>query len=45
MDVRASYAAGTWTRLQRVRTAVDPHGLFLANHAVPPLGGNSVPGS
>jgi hypothetical protein len=34
-DASAAYSAPAWERLRAVRTAVDPHGLFVANHPVP----------
>ncbi len=37
VDVSASYPAGTWRQLAGIRSAVDPKGVFLANHPVPRL--------
>jgi FAD/FMN-containing dehydrogenase len=37
VDVRAGYDADTWTQLKGIRSAVDPDGVFLANHPVPRL--------
>ncbi|MCW2829340.1 MAG: linked oxidase domain protein, partial [Aeromicrobium sp.] len=37
VDVSEGYRAEAWTRLRGVRSAVDPHGLFAANHPVPGL--------
>jgi hypothetical protein len=37
VDVSAGYPPEVWTRLKGVRSAVDPHGLFVANHPVPRL--------
>jgi len=35
VDPRAAYGADAWARLCAIRAAVDPDGVFLANHAVP----------
>ena len=35
VDPRTGYDADAWTRLQAIRAAVDPAGVFLANHEVP----------
>jgi FAD/FMN-containing dehydrogenase len=43
VDVRRSFPAETWQRLKAVRSAVDPHGLLLANHPVPRLYENGLP--
>jgi FAD/FMN-containing dehydrogenase len=37
VDPRAAYGDSTWLQLKAIRSAVDPHGVFLANHAVPRL--------
>jgi hypothetical protein len=37
VDTRSAYAAGSWRQLTGIRSAVDPHGLFVANHPVPRL--------
>jgi FAD/FMN-containing dehydrogenase len=37
VDPRAAYAEGVWTQLKGIRSAVDPHGMFAANHPVPRL--------
>ena len=37
VDPRAAYADGVWTQLTGIRSAVDPHGIFVANHPVPRL--------
>jgi FAD/FMN-containing dehydrogenase len=37
VDTRAAYATGRWAQLAGIRSAVDPHGVFLANHRVPRL--------
>ena len=37
VDTRSAYAASTWRQLTGIRSAVDPHGTFLANHPVPRL--------
>ena len=43
VDVRASYPAETWRQLAGIRSAVDPQGVFLANHPVPRLYENGLP--
>jgi FAD/FMN-containing dehydrogenase len=43
VDVRAGYTPDNWTQLKAIRTAVDPHGVFLANHVVPRLYENGRP--
>jgi FAD/FMN-containing dehydrogenase len=43
VDVRASYPADTWRQLAGIRSAVDPQGIFLANHPVPRLYEDGVP--
>jgi hypothetical protein len=37
VDPKAGYEAGHWTQLRAIRSAVDPDGVFQANHAVPRL--------
>jgi FAD/FMN-containing dehydrogenase len=37
VDPRAAYDEGVWTQLKGIRSAVDPHGMFAANHPVPRL--------
>jgi hypothetical protein len=37
VDTRAAYEASAWRQLTGIRSAVDPHGTFLANHPVPRL--------
>src|SRR6478735_4353113 len=37
VDTRAAYSADVWTQLTGIRSAVDPHGVFAANHPVPRL--------
>jgi FAD/FMN-containing dehydrogenase len=37
VDPRAAYGADVWTQLTGIRSAVDPHGVFAANHPVPRL--------
>ncbi len=37
VDVSASFPADTWRQLAGIRSAVDPHGVFVANHPVPRL--------
>ena len=39
VDTSTAFPADTWARLRAVRAAVDPTGLFVANHAVPVGGG------
>lgn len=38
LDPSTAFADGAWDRLCSVRSAVDPGGVFAANHGVPPLG-------
>ena len=35
-DPSAGYDPQIWNRLREIRAAVDPNGLFVANHPVPP---------
>ena len=37
VDTRTAYPTESWTQLKGIRSAVDPHGIFTANHAVPRL--------
>jgi FAD/FMN-containing dehydrogenase len=37
VDSRAAYGADVWTQLTGIRSAVDPDGVFTANHPVPRL--------
>lgn len=37
VDTRTAYRPEAWRQLVGVRSAVDPHGLFVANHRVPRL--------
>ena len=37
VDARAGYDEPTWRRLVGIRSAVDPNGIFAANHPVPRL--------
>ncbi len=37
VDVESAYADGVWRQLAGIRSAVDPHGTFVANHPVPRL--------
>ncbi|HWJ81357.1 MAG TPA: FAD-binding oxidoreductase [Nocardioides sp.] len=37
VDTRAAYRSDAWRQLSGIRSAVDPHGLFVANHPVPRL--------
>lgn len=34
VDAETGYDTASWARLQQVRSAVDPDGMFLANHAM-----------
>ena len=43
VDARAAYADGVWTQLKGIRSAVDPHGTFAANHPVPRTFENGSP--
>ena len=36
-DPRTAYAEDRWAQLKGIRCAVDEHGIFLANHAIPRL--------
>jgi hypothetical protein len=42
-DPRAAYDDGRWDQLKGIRCAVDEHGVFLANHAIPRLYENGRP--
>jgi len=42
-DARTGYAADAWPKLAAIRSAVDPDGVFLANHAIPRLYENGRP--
>ena len=37
VDTRSAYEESAWTQLTGIRSAVDPHGVFAANHPVPRL--------
>jgi FAD/FMN-containing dehydrogenase len=37
VDPRTAYAESAWTQLAGIRSAVDPHGTFAANHPIPRL--------
>jgi hypothetical protein len=37
VDTRDAYADAAWRQLAGIRSAVDPHGIFAANHPVPRL--------
>ena len=37
VDTRTAYDASAWRQLAGIRSAVDPHGNFAANHPVPRL--------
>ena len=43
VDTRSIYDADVWTQLTGIRSAVDPHGLFVANHRVPRLYEDGAP--
>ena len=43
IDARSVFAAEKWTQLTGIRSAVDPHGLFVANHRVPRLYEDGAP--
>lgn len=45
VDTRSAYAADVWTQLTGIRSAVDPHGVFAANHPVPRLFEDGAPTS
>jgi FAD/FMN-containing dehydrogenase len=40
VEVRASFPEAAWRRLTAIRSAVDPDGRLLANHAIPPASGD-----
>ncbi|HEX7717167.1 MAG TPA: FAD-linked oxidase, partial [Marmoricola sp.] len=42
-DARTAYSEESWAQLKGIRGAVDPHGVFLANHAIPRLYENGRP--
>ncbi len=37
VDPRTGYPERTWLQLKAIRSAVDPHGLFVGNHRIPRL--------
>ena len=37
VDTKTAYRPEAWTQLKGIRSAVDPHGLFAANHPIPRL--------
>lgn len=37
VDTRSVYRSEVWRQLTGIRSAVDPHGVFVANHPVPRL--------
>ena len=37
VDPRSAYGDTAWRQLKGIRSAVDPHGIFVANHPVPRL--------
>jgi FAD/FMN-containing dehydrogenase len=43
VDTRSIYDADVWTQLTGIRSAVDPHGMFAANHRIPRLYENGAP--
>jgi len=42
-DPRTAFAEDRWAQLKGIRCAVDEHGVFLANHAIPRLYENGRP--
>ncbi|MGY2874953.1 FAD/FMN-containing dehydrogenase [Marmoricola sp. URHA0025 HA25] len=42
-EPRSAYGDDTWLQLKGIRCAVDEHGVFLANHAIPRLYENGRP--
>lgn len=36
-DTKTAYAEDRWVQLKGIRSAVDPHGTFMANHPIPRL--------
>ena len=45
VETRAGYAADRWTQLTGIRSAVDPHDVFVANHRIPRLHEQGAPTS
>jgi FAD/FMN-containing dehydrogenase len=43
VETRSAYAEESWLKLKGIRSAVDEHGTFLANHAIPRLYENGHP--
>lgn len=43
IDSRSAFRPEAWTQLCGIRSAVDPHGVFAANHRVPRLHENGAP--
>ena len=43
VETRSAYGADVWTQLSGIRSAVDPNGVFVANHPVPRLYENGSP--
>jgi hypothetical protein len=43
VEAKAAYPAEAWTQLKGIRSAVDPHGLFAANHPVARLWEDGAP--
>jgi hypothetical protein len=43
VDVASAYPDRSWRQLSGIRSAVDPDGLFVANHPVPRLYENGRP--
>ena len=37
VDPRTAYDERAWLQLKGIRSAVDPHGLFVGNHRIPRL--------
>jgi FAD/FMN-containing dehydrogenase len=42
VDTSRSFPEETWLRLKAIRSAVDPHGVLVANHRVPRLFENGL---
>jgi len=43
VEAKAAYPTEAWTQLKGIRSAVDPHGLFAANHPVARLWEDGAP--
>ena len=42
-DAKTAYDENRWLQLKGIRSAVDPHGIFVANHPIPRLYENGRP--